>query len=61
MYTCVQIQVYEVMSGIRAGGTAEVQVVSVTGSGDGYRNTTYPDQAVIRGYWRAQFAASNFR
>ncbi len=48
------IRVYEVTSGIRAGGAAEVQVISITGSGDG-------SNAVVRGYWRAQFAASNFR
>lgn len=54
-------QVYEVTSGIRAGGAAEVQVISITGSGDGSRNNTNPDEAVIRGYWRAQFAESNFR
>lgn len=55
------IRVYEVTSGIRAGGAAEVQVVSVTGTGTGDRNSTNPDEAVVRGYWRAQFAASNFR
>lgn len=49
------------MSGIRAGGAAEVQEVSITGTGEGSRNATNPDDAVIRGYWRAQFAASNFR
>lgn len=48
-------------SGIRAGGVAEVQVVSVSGTGEGYRNATTPDGAIVRGYWRAQFAASNFR
>lgn len=38
-----------------------MQVISVTGTGTGERNATYPDEAVVRGYWRAQFAASNFR
>lgn len=54
-------KVYEVESGIRAGGAAEVQLISITGSGEGERNASSPDDAVIRGYWRAQFANSNFR
>lgn len=44
------IRVYEVTSGIRAGGAPEVQKISIAGS-------TGP----VDGYWRAQFAASNFR
>lgn len=59
------IRVYEVTSGIRAGGTPEVQTISIKGSGDGSVLTGVagenPDQAVVRGYWRAQFAESNFR
>ena len=59
------IRVYEVTSGIRAGGAAEVQVISITGTGSGNSPTggadENPDEAKVRGYWRAQFAASNFR
>lgn len=59
------IRVYEVTSGIRAGGAPEVQTISLQGTGAGTPATGVagenPDQAVIRGYWRAQFAESNFR
>lgn len=59
------IRVYEVTSGIRAGGAPEVQKISIGGSGGGTVPTgasdENPDEAVVRGYWRAQFAASNFR
>lgn len=60
------IRVYEVTSGIRAGGAAEVQVISITGTGSGSIPADgdlidNPNEAVVRGYWRAQFAASNFR
>ncbi|CAM9134345.1 unnamed protein product [Discosporangium mesarthrocarpum] len=54
------MRVYEVSSGIRAGGAPEIQVVSITGTGSGDRNATNPDEAVTRGYWRAQFASSVF-
>lgn len=59
------IRVYEVTSGIRAGGAPEVQTISLSGTGasDAAANTLNenPDLAIVRGYWRAQFAASSFR
>lgn len=59
------IRVYEVTSGIRAGGAPEVQRISIGGTGDGLAAADAadenPDEAIIGGYWRAQFAASNFR
>lgn len=59
------IRVYEVTSGIRAGGAAEVQKISIEGTGDGNAAADAangnPDAAKVRGYWRAQFAASSFR
>ncbi|CAM9849342.1 unnamed protein product [Phaeothamnion confervicola] len=56
----VSVRIYELYGGVRAGGTPEVQVISVTGSGSGVRNATAPDEQVVRGHWRAQFASSDF-
>jgi len=65
-------QVYEVVSGVRASGTNEVQVLTSFGTGEGMRGsgstTGYeagvasgnPDDAVVRGWWRVAFSGSPF-
>jgi len=51
---------YEMQPGKRPGGTSEVQVVSMTGSGDGTRGSDNPDDSVISGWWRMLFASSSY-
>ncbi len=47
-------------SGIRAGGAAEVQVISISGTGGGDRSDANIDNQIIRGFWRVQFSSSEF-
>jgi hypothetical protein len=59
-------QSYEVVSGVRASGANEVQVITSFGTGEGFRGSVNdpssgnPDDAVVRGFWRVAFAGSPF-
>ncbi len=54
------VAVFEQTAGIRAGGAAEVQIISTSGSGGGDRSSANVNDQVIRGFWRVQFFDSEF-
>ena len=62
IFTSGSVQSYEVVSGIRASGVDEVQVITSYGTGEGQRNPPSGnfDDAVVRGHWRIAFGGSAF-
>ncbi len=54
------VDVLEQTPGICAGGAAEVQVISTSGTGGGDRSDANVDNQIIRGFWRVQFSSSKF-